>query len=100
MKTLDAQNVPETMRAMVLTGHGGMDCYEYRSDWPVPDMAPEQVLIKVHACGLNNTDVNTRSGWYSKAVSDATTGEIYEQVDGDDPSWGGAPFRSAYAVSA
>jgi NADPH:quinone reductase-like Zn-dependent oxidoreductase len=35
------------------------------------------VLIKVGACGLNNTDVNTRTGWYSKAVTEATTGSAY-----------------------
>ncbi|NND89878.1 MAG: zinc-binding dehydrogenase [Granulosicoccus sp.] len=80
------------MRAMVLTGHGGMDRYEFHSDWPVPDMGPDQVLIKVHACGLNNTDVNTRSGWYSKAVSEATTGDSYTDIDKDDPTWGGAPL--------
>jgi NADPH:quinone reductase-like Zn-dependent oxidoreductase len=45
------------------------------------------VLIKVHACGLNNTDVNTRSGWYSKTVREATTGSAYEQVD-DSGGWG------------
>lgn len=87
------KNLPETMRAMVLTGHGGMDRYEYHSDWPVPDMQANQVLIKVHACGLNNTDVNTRSGWYSKTVSEATTGDSYDDVDEDDPTWGGAPLR-------
>lgn len=92
MNTKVIENVPKTMRAMVLTGHGGMDRYEFHSDWPVPAMAPEQVMIKVHACGLNNTDVNTRSGWYSKAVSEATTGESYTDVDEDDPTWGGAPL--------
>jgi NADPH:quinone reductase-like Zn-dependent oxidoreductase len=30
------------------------------------------VLVKVGACGLNNTDINTREGWYSKAVTGAT----------------------------
>jgi Zn-dependent alcohol dehydrogenase len=40
---------------------------------PIP--RPGEVLIKVGACGLNNTDVNTRTGWYSKAVTEATTGE-------------------------
>lgn len=92
MSTEVIENVPMTMRAMVLTGHGGMDRYEFHSDWPVPDMGSEQVLIKVHACGLNNTDVNTRSGWYSKAVSEATTGDSYNDVDEDDPTWGGAPL--------
>ena len=47
MNTEVIENVPKTMRAMVLMGHGGMDLYEYHSDWPVPDMAPDQALINV-----------------------------------------------------
>ena len=50
------------------------------------------MLIRVAACGLNNTDINTRSGWYSKAVTDATTGDGHEAVDSEDPSWGGNPL--------
>jgi NADPH:quinone reductase-like Zn-dependent oxidoreductase len=50
------------------------------------------VLIKVAACGLNNTDVNTRTGWYSKAVSEATTGGAFAAVKDDDPTWGGTPI--------
>nr|MDJ0828140.1 zinc-binding dehydrogenase [Rhodobacter sp.] len=44
------------------------------------------------ACGLNNTDVNTRTGWYSKEVTEATTGGAYPKVDEDDPTWGGRPL--------
>ena len=66
--------VPKTMSAMVLNGNGGMDMYEWRTDWPTPTPDADDVLIRVAACGLNNTDVNTRSGWYSKGVSEATTG--------------------------
>lgn len=84
--------VPSTMKAVVLTGHGGPEMLEYREAWPTPTPAANEVLIKVAACGLNNTDINTRSGWYSKAVSDATTGDAYETVDEEDPSWGGAPL--------
>lgn len=84
--------LPKTMAAFVLTGHGDLDKLEYHKDWPVPEPGPGQVLIKVHACGLNNTDINTRSGWYSKKVSDATTGGAYEEVDKDDSTWGGAPI--------
>ncbi|MEL6288619.1 MAG: alcohol dehydrogenase family protein [Pseudomonadota bacterium] len=80
------------MRAVVLHGHGGLDQLTLHTDWPTPAPGPEDVLIEVHACGMNNTDVNTRSGWYSKAVSDATTGDAYETVDEDDPTWGGAPI--------
>jgi len=32
-----------------------------------------------------------RVGWYSKAVTEATTGSGYDKVDSEDPSWGGAP---------
>lgn len=85
-------NIPDTMKAFVLTGHGDMDKLEYHEHWPVPTPADHDVLIKVHACGLNNTDVNTRSGWYSKAVTEATTGAAYAELDSQDPSWGGAPI--------
>jgi len=58
----------------------------------VPVPGEKKVLIKVLARGLNNTDVNTRSGWYSKAVEDATTGDAYADVAEEDPTWGGAPI--------
>lgn len=81
--------IPTTMQAMVLTGHGDLDMYRWRDDVPTPTPAADQVLIRVRACGLNNTDVNTRSGWYSKAVDDATTGSAFKDVDQEDPTWGG-----------
>jgi len=77
------------MKAMVLTGHGGLDKLVWHEDWPTPAPGPGEVLVKVKACGLNNTDVNTRAGWYSKAVTEATTGEGYGDVHEEDPSWGG-----------
>ncbi len=84
--------LPETMKAVVLTRHGDMDALHFQTDCPMPAVGPDDVLIKVGACGLNNTDVNTRSGWYSKAVSEATTGDGYCEVGEDDPAWGGAPI--------
>lgn len=83
-------DIPQTMRAVVLTGHGGLDRLEVRTDWPVPRPAPGDVLIRVGACGMNNTDVNTRSGWYSRTVTEATTGGAYEDVQDDNSTWGGA----------
>ena len=79
-----------TMRAVVLTGHGDLDQLVYHDDWPKPEAGPGEVLIRVLACGLNNTDVNTRSAWYSKGVSDGTTGDGFAGADDDDASWGGA----------
>ncbi|RMF38524.1 MAG: alcohol dehydrogenase [Alphaproteobacteria bacterium] len=76
------------MRAMVLTGHGGLDKYEWHEDWPVPEPDPDQVLIRVAACGLNNTDVNTRTGWYAREVREATSGEGYGEIESG--TWGGS----------
>lgn len=84
--------LPETMRAMVTMGHGDLDQMVLHADWPRPDPAAGEVLIRVGACGLNNTDVNTRSGWYSKTVTDATTGGAFDEVGENDPTWGGAPI--------
>ena len=84
--------LPEKMRAMVTMGHGDLDQIVFRKDWPVPQPAQGEVLVKVGACGMNNTDVNTRTGWYSRAVTQATSGAGHEKIDADDPSWGGAPI--------
>lgn len=66
--------IPKTMMtAAVLVGHGGFDKLEIRDDWPVPVPQAGEVLIKVAACGVNNTDINTRIGWYSDDVEGDTT---------------------------
>jgi NADPH:quinone reductase-like Zn-dependent oxidoreductase len=84
--------LPKTMKAMVTMGHGALDQMVLHSDWPRPDPKPGEVLVRVGACGLNNTDVNTRSGWYSKTVKAPTAGNGFAVVGKDDPSWGGAPI--------
>lgn len=81
------------MRAVILMGHGGLDQLQYRADIRKPEPGPGQVLIRVAACGLNNTDVNTRTAWYSKGVSDATTGAAFDAASDEDSSWGGAEIR-------
>ena len=83
---------PGTMQAMVTMGHGGLDQIVWHEDWPRPIPGESEVLIKVRACGLNNTDVNTRVGWYSKVVTEATVGDGYCELDEEDPTWGGTPI--------
>ena len=56
--------IPETMSAMVLTGHGGVDKLVHRDDVPVPRPAPGQVLVRVTATAKNNTDRKAREGLY------------------------------------
>ena len=52
------------MKAVVTTGNGGFDKLHYR-DVPMPQLGAGEVLIKVLAAGVNNTEINTRLGWYS-----------------------------------
>ncbi|MEU3661891.1 alcohol dehydrogenase catalytic domain-containing protein [Streptomyces sp. NPDC032940] len=52
------------MRAAVLRRHGDLDALELRTDWPLPEPGPGQVLVRVTAAALNNTDVWTREGAY------------------------------------
>ena len=85
-----ADAIPKTMRAFVLTGHGGMDKMEWREDWPVPQPKEGEALVRVLACGLNNTDVNTRTGWYSPNVQGGTGAQTAES-GADDGAWGGKP---------
>lgn len=87
---MTTQKIPTTMTAFVLHQHGGLDALRYHTDWPVPQPSATEVLIRVAACGMNNTDINTRVGWYSKAVSEATKGDAYESVNAEDPTWGGS----------
>ena len=72
------KSIPKTMKAVLLMGHGGLDKLVFRDDIPVPVPGPHDVLIKVGAAGINNTDLNTRLGWYSKS-----------EGDGSDASWSG-----------
>ena len=58
--------IPKTMSAVLTTGHGGYEMLEFRKDIKVPSPDSDQVLIKVLGAGINNTDINTRTAWYSK----------------------------------
>ena len=87
---------PQTMSAVLLTGHGDLDVLDYRSDVPVPTPAAGEVLIQVAAAGINNTDINTRIGWYSKKVDAATEqgGDAgFAEVDDADATWSGTPMQ-------
>ncbi|MES0862415.1 alcohol dehydrogenase family protein [Ruegeria sp. SCPT10] len=79
--------IPTTMSGVYLTRHGGPEALEWREDIPVPTPGVGQVLVRVAAAGVNNTDINTRVGWYSSDVKGAT-----DDVDQDVEAggWGGA----------
>ncbi len=83
-------NIPMTMRGVQLVGHGGPENLVWNDAIPTPRPGPGEVLIRVAAAGINNTDINTRVGWYSKSVTGATEGA--ETSDAADASWSGSPL--------
>lgn len=74
--------LPARMMGVHLTGHGGLDKLVVRDAIPVPAPGPGDVLIRVAAAGVNNTDLNTRLGWYSKS-----------NRDGEYAGWTGSAFH-------
>lgn len=82
----DLESQQPVMKAVVTTGTGGYDRLDYR-DVPIPVPGPGEVLLKVLAAGMNNTEVNTRLGWYSSSVKSgtqqlSTTGQDSDIEDG------------------
>lgn len=74
----DLQGRKSTMKAVVTTGNGGYDKLEYR-DVPIPALSGGEVLLQVLAAGVNNTEINTRLGWYSESVSTDTASAAVAQ---------------------
>lgn len=83
--------VLDKMMAVVTKRTGGYDQLDY-TKVRVPIPGPGQVLLAVLAAGINNTDINTRLGWYAASVRDGT-GAASVEADGSDGGWSGVtPF--------
>ena len=78
------------MIAVLTTGHGGYEVLQYCHDVARPEPQSGEVLIQVGAAAVNNTDINTRIGWYSKSVVSATSDGAANTAD--DGSWTGVPL--------
>ncbi|MDF7808339.1 alcohol dehydrogenase family protein [Pontiellaceae bacterium B12219] len=66
------KSINKTMRGVQLIGHGGTEQLILNENLSVPSPDSTDVLVKVAAAGVNNTDINTRIGWYSKSDGDAS----------------------------
>ena len=80
------------MHGVHLIGHGGFDKLIYRDDLPIPIPNENEVLIQVSAAGVNNTDINTRLGWYSKKIIQETNqggDKGFQELENDSGSWSG-----------
>jgi NADPH:quinone reductase-like Zn-dependent oxidoreductase len=102
--TSEGAPLPATMQAVVTTGNGGFERLVF-SNVPMPVLRAGEVLLQVLAAGVNNTDINTRVGWYGvpaaspsghEASASAAAGARSTAMDvsGANPAgWNGAtPF--------
>ena len=93
--TLDPDHLAVSdMLAAVTTGNGGFEMIEIRRV-PVPVPSAGEVRIRVLAAGVNNTEINTRLGWYSETVrstDDAASAasDAEEVVQRTDGGWNAA----------
>ncbi|MEL7469942.1 MAG: alcohol dehydrogenase family protein [Pseudomonadota bacterium] len=72
----------DRMMAVVTTGNGGVDKLVY-GPVPMPVAGRGEVLLRVLAAGVNNTEINTRLGWYSSSVT-TDTGSTSEHQESNE----------------
>ena len=81
--------LPKTMKGVQLTGHGGPEKLVWNDAIPLPRPGAGDALVKVLAAGVNNTDINTRIGWYAKDITESTEG-ANPNADVEAGGWSGA----------
>jgi NADPH:quinone reductase-like Zn-dependent oxidoreductase len=86
----DPEDFREVMKAVVTAGNGGYDRLQCRVV-NLPKLERGEVLLQVLAAGINNTEINTRIGWYSSSVitgtEDAATAEGQQATEKADGGW-------------
>ena len=86
----DPEDFNKVMKAVITTGNGGYDKLQCRVV-NLPTLEPGEVLLQVLAAGVNNTEINTRIGWYSSSVTtgteNAATAEAHQATEKADGGW-------------
>ncbi|CAJ1434199.1 unnamed protein product, partial [Effrenium voratum] len=89
---LDAEGIDKPVGAAHMEG---LETIWLNHAGSIPELmyAVVTVLVQVLAAGVNNTEINTRLGWYSKAVKVATSEAGANEEAKDDGGWSGkTPF--------
>jgi len=80
MYAMNSNSSPAALMMAVTTiGIGGYEKLVYGAV-PLPRVLPGDVLLRVLAAGVNNTDINTRVGWYSPSVKGGTSNAFQEEA--------------------
>ncbi len=79
VETKSKEMTDNSMKAVVTIGNGGYEKLVYQ-DVLIPEIETGEVLVKVLAAGVNNTEINTRLGWYSSSVSGSTIETVESNV--------------------
>ena len=86
----DPEDFRKVMKAVVTAGNGGYDKLQCRVV-SLPTLEVDEVLLQVLAAGVNNTEINTRIGWYSSSVTtgteDAATADGQQAAEIADGGW-------------
>mmetsp|Transcript_26839 Transcript_26839/g.53524 ORF Transcript_26839/g.53524 Transcript_26839/m.53524 type:complete len:364 (+) Transcript_26839:135-1226(+) len=82
----------KTHKAVVTMGIGGYEMLEYK-DISTAECGRNQVLLEVRAMGVNNTDINTRIGWYDQGGDEDEAGGDEDEGE-QKKGWNGSatPF--------
>jgi len=77
-----------TMRAILIKEFGDASVCKLVKDVPIPEIQPKELLIRVHAAGVNPVDTYIRSGTYSRRpnlpyVPGLDSGGVVEKVGSD-----------------
>lgn len=73
------------MKAVQVTGYGGIEKLEY-TDKPIPELKRGEVLVKVKACAINNTEIWMREGAYGQDKQSGwrKEGVAFPRIPGSD----------------
>lgn len=71
------QNIPKTMKALVAYSQND---YRYVEDFPVPEIGPDDLLMKTEGCGICASDMKCQHG------------AVMYWGDEETPAWVKAPF--------
>lgn len=90
--------LPDQMFAIVTTGNGGYDKLNAQMV-PLPEVSADDVLLRVLAAGVNNTEINTRLGWYSSSVTSGTdTASTDQEAQAEQKSDGGWNAKTPFPL--